>query len=200
MSEIILSLISAFIGGGFASTIFDYIPKRGLDKIIEEKAKIELERQRVELEKSRDSRLDKLIEEKTAAEVEKLNLGNEKARRESEAELKKLGEQQENQRSEIEDLKFLFASILTDYERSHLKNLNSLNQFTYSWNNDFKTELSRLLALHFIERRPNKGIRTAKADTRSDNDLREHFLITEKGKQYLGRLETLEQTSNDIEA
>jgi hypothetical protein len=172
MSAVIVSLIVAFLGGGLASGIFDYFRKKGVDKA---------------------------IEEKTRLESEKLKLEIERARHESNVELKKLDEQQKNQQSEIEDLKFLFATVLTDYERSHLKKLNSPDQFTYRWHDDFKAELSRLLALHFIERCSKKGIRTAKADTRSDNDLREHFSITEKGKQYLGRLETLEQASRDVE-
>ena len=70
-----------------------------------------------------------------------------------------------------------------------MRKLNSSAQFTYEFRASFEEELRRLLALKLIERHPWKGIRSAKKDKRWDNDLKEHFYITDKGKEYLTRIE-----------
>ena len=92
------------------------------------------------------------------------------------------------QRAELDTLKFLLESVLTRWERTHLVRLAGDGAFSYKWQGNFETELIRLLALDFIERQPGKGIRSAQADRRPDNELRAHFRITERGNVYLARL------------
>lgn len=92
------------------------------------------------------------------------------------------------QRAELDTLKFLLESVLTRWERTHPVRLAGDAPVPYSWQRSFEAELVRLLALDFIERHPGRGIRTAQADRRPNNDLRDHFLITDRGRDYLARL------------
>jgi hypothetical protein len=104
-------------------------------------------------------------------------------------EFRRIKEQQNIQREEIDDIKFLLLHFITDFEKIHLGHLNSSNPFRYEFRPSFEEELIRLLALKLIERHPGKGIRSAKRDKREDNGLKEHFYITDKGKEYLARIE-----------
>lgn len=104
-------------------------------------------------------------------------------------EFRKIKEQQYIQSKEIDNLNFLLLHFITDYEKNHLQKLNSSNRFTYEYKSIFEEELKRLLALELIKRHPGKGIRSFKKDKRWDNDLKEHFYITDKGKDYLARIE-----------
>jgi hypothetical protein len=104
-------------------------------------------------------------------------------------EFRKIQRQQYIQSKEIDDIRFLFFHFVTDYEKDHLRKLNLASRFKYGFSTSFEEELRRLLALKLIERHPGKGIRSAKKDDRWDNDLREYFYITDKGKEYLERIE-----------
>ena len=104
-------------------------------------------------------------------------------------EFRKIKEQQYIQSKEIKDLNFLLLHFITDFEKIHLQNLNSSNRFAYEFRQTFEEELRRLLALKLIERHPGKGIRSARNDKDSNyNDLKKHFYITDKGKEYLERI------------
>ena len=104
-------------------------------------------------------------------------------------EFKKLKEQQDKQESDIDDItNFLFDNFLTGYELEQLIKLNSPTRFSFEFQGGFEKELRNLLELKLVERHPGKGIRTAKRDIHIDNDLKEHFFITDKGKWYLARL------------
>ena len=104
-------------------------------------------------------------------------------------EFRKIKEEQNIQREEIEDINFLLLHFIGDWEKIHLRKLNSSDQFTYKFTTSFEEELRRLLALKLIERHPGKGIRSAKKDKRENNNLKEHFYITDQGKDYLKRIE-----------
>lgn len=102
------------------------------------------------------------------------------------------GSRLEQQRAELDTLKFLLQNLLTKHERGHLERLSSSAPFPYEWRKSFEMELTRLLALDLIDRqKPNKGIRSAAGDQRPNNNLHEHFFITEKGKDYLKRLKEM---------
>jgi hypothetical protein len=110
-------------------------------------------------------------------------------------EFRRLLEEQEDQstriaeqRAELDTLKFLIENLLTKWERAHLQRLNAPEPFPYDWQRSLETELARLLALEFIERQPHKGMRSAAADRRPNNDLHDHFRMTEKGIDYLARV------------
>jgi len=112
-------------------------------------------------------------------------------------EFKKLKAQQEQQESDIDDItSFLFDNFLTGDEQTQLKKLNMPTRFSYSFQGNFEKELRNLLALKLIDRHFNKGIRSAKKDIHSDNDLKTHFFITEKGKWYLSHLDKLKQNND----
>lgn len=80
---------------------------------------------------------------------------------------------------------FFFDTVLTRYERTQLRKLNSPNKFSYKFRPSFKKELENLLVLGLIDRHPNKGLSTCEKDKSPNNNLHEHFYITEKGKKYL---------------
>ena len=113
-------------------------------------------------------------------------------------EFRRLETTQRRQRAELDTIKFLLENTLTKWERTHLEALNSADSFHYNWQRNFEAELTRLLALEFIERQPNKGFRSAKADRRPDNDLRQHFRVTDRGKDYLARLEERLEEADQI--
>jgi hypothetical protein len=113
-------------------------------------------------------------------------------------EFRRLETTQRRQRAELDTIKFLLENALTRWERTHLEALNAAEAFHYSWQKNFEAELTRLLALEFIERQSNKGFRSAKADRRPDNDLRQHFRVTDRGKDYLARLEERLEEADQI--
>ena len=108
-------------------------------------------------------------------------------------EFRKIKERQYIQSKEIDNLNFLLLHFITSWEKEHLRGLNSSNRFKYEYKQIFEEELKRLLALELIERHPGKGIRSFKNDNRSNNDLKEHFYITDKGKDYLARIERFDK-------
>ena len=103
-------------------------------------------------------------------------------------EFRRIKEQQDIQSQKIEDINFLLLHFITDYEKNHLRKLQSYDRFSYEFRASFEEEIRRLLALKLIERHPGKGIRSAKKD-KWDNDLKKHFYITNKGEEYLARIE-----------
>lgn len=108
-------------------------------------------------------------------------------------EFRKIQRQQRIQSQEIENIRFLFFHFVSDYEKEHLRKLNSSNRFAYEFRPSFEEELRRLLALELIDRHPARGIRSAQRDTSPGNDLKEHFYITDKGKDYLARLDRFDE-------
>ncbi|MDY6993694.1 MAG: hypothetical protein SVR94_13975 [Pseudomonadota bacterium] len=101
----------------------------------------------------------------------------------------KLEEQQKSQKRLIEATRFLLSSFLGPWELKHLEGLNNpIERFGYKPAKTFEDELRRLLSLKFIGRRKDKGFRLMWADAdRNSNDLKTHFFITNRGKEYLKR-------------
>jgi len=96
-------------------------------------------------------------------------------------------------RSELDDVGFLLLNFLTDAEKNHLRYLADDDRpFSYVLRDSFKAELSRLTQLGLIDRNEGlHGFRSAWKDTGPNNDLKNHFHITDKGRDFLKRLDTL---------
>ena len=89
-------------------------------------------------------------------------------------------------KDETESLKFLVAHFVTDDEITHLKKLEAQEAFPFAPDSPeahfFKNELRRLRSFRLIEGQKDKGIRTLENE---GGDVRNHFRITERGRQYL---------------
>jgi hypothetical protein len=101
-------------------------------------------------------------------------------------------------RSDLTNVEFLLMNFLTDAEKNHLRYLNDANhRFSYKPIDSFRDELYRLIRLGLVGRNPgHHGIRSVMNDKRQDNDLKEHLYITEKGKDFLQRLDSLQDQGN----
>lgn len=100
-------------------------------------------------------------------------------------EFRELAAQQSKQQSDIDTLKFLVGHFVSDYELNHLRRLASAEPFTIKKDNSssfFENEMRRLRALGLIAGYPGKGIRSL---FQSDGDVKQHFYITENGREYL---------------
>jgi len=103
-------------------------------------------------------------------------------------EFKEVKEQQEKQGKDIEYLRFLIEGFLTEEEYRHLQRLASADKFAVKCDETssfFAIELRRLRALGLISSPPGRGIRSLFINDGSERDVREHFQITEKGREYL---------------
>ncbi|MEM9448848.1 MAG: hypothetical protein AAGA75_09955 [Cyanobacteria bacterium P01_E01_bin.6] len=97
-------------------------------------------------------------------------------------------EQQAIQSKEIDRLKFLLEGFLTEDELEHLRRLNRKEAFMVMVDGTtkyFEAELRRLRALGLISNPQGRGIGTLLRSDGSQRDVREHFFITDKGKEYL---------------
>lgn len=105
---------------------------------------------------------------------------------------RKLEDRQAIQESDLDDIiDFLFDNFLNGNELMQLKKLSSRKKFNFKFQGDFEKELRNLLSLNLIDRHPRMGVRTAKRDLGDDNNLHDHFFITEKGLTYLARREKI---------
>ena len=84
----------------------------------------------------------------------------------------------------------LSQNLLDDYELKHLRKLASDAVFNYQKQPSFERELRHLRALGFIENIPGKTI----SHMPERGDLKEHVRITEHGKQYLDKIESMGTT------
>ena len=130
------------------------------------------------------------------------NFGELKGRQdELEKQQRELTRQQELQNRLIDLTKFILSGLVGVHERNHLKKLNSEGRFGYKPRDTFKDELSRLLSLNFIGRRTDKGIRSMMADSDpNNNDLKTHFFITDRGKEYLGYSERFSEFFSSLQS
>jgi hypothetical protein len=92
-------------------------------------------------------------------------------------------DKQQRQATDIATLKFLIANFLTKAELGHLNKLDAQDPFSFHFSSSFEDELRRLRALGFIAGLPAKGVRTLQAD--AGGDVKNHFAITERGREYL---------------
>jgi hypothetical protein len=100
----------------------------------------------------------------------------------TDAQVRALQRAQDEQREEIDALKFLVRNFVTEFELVHLRKLASGSPFPFSPSATFENELRRLLAMGLIRRRPGHGIRGMFA---ACDDVRNHLEITEEGRRYL---------------
>ena len=100
-------------------------------------------------------------------------------------------DEQARQRADIDGiLRFLLQSFVTEYERTHLNNLESREPFLFSKSDAFEAELRRLLSLGLIARRPGRGIRSL---FQAGDDVHNHLEITERGRSYLAYSRQVEE-------
>lgn len=109
--------------------------------------------------------------------------------KELEKQQRELEKHQEIQEKLIDLTKFLLSGFIGDWELKHLERLNHPTEiFNYEPGETFEDELRHLLSLKFIKRCREKGFRSMREDSDSNNnDLKKHFFITDKGKEYLKR-------------
>ena len=91
-----------------------------------------------------------------------------------------------------ETMSFLVENLVTEFEKQHLRALSRPEAFRYSPGDTFRAELSRLIGLGLIDRKPNMGLRGAMADHGPNNDLKRYLIVTPKGEKYLDRLEHIQ--------
>lgn len=101
---------------------------------------------------------------------------------------RQLVDAQQRQADEIRALQFLITHLLTTAERAHLEKLAARAPFpiTEDAPEPFFSELHHLRALGFVRGLPDKGIGTMRTER---GDVRNHFEITEVGREYLRLVE-----------
>ncbi|RCJ37911.1 hypothetical protein A6770_14065 [Nostoc minutum NIES-26] len=102
--------------------------------------------------------------------------------------IQQIQEEQVKQKYEIEQLKFLIEGFVTENELNILKRLNSSEPFLVKVDKTsvfFSNELDRLRRLGLISNPEGKGRATLLKDDGNRREVKEHFYITEKGKNYL---------------
>ena len=100
--------------------------------------------------------------------------------------------EQRRQAQEIDALKFLVSNFLTEPECRHLEGLATDKPYRARRDGTtayFEMEMRRLRALGFVQGRPDHGVRSLlRAITEAagkEVDVREHFEITARGRDYL---------------
>jgi hypothetical protein len=104
-------------------------------------------------------------------------------------------DEQARQRADIDGiLRFLLQSFATEYELTHLKNLEAREPFFFNKSDAFEAELRRLLSLGLVARRPGRGVRSLFA---AGDDVHNHLEITERGRSYLAYSRQLETRAQE---
>lgn len=99
--------------------------------------------------------------------------------------LRELKDEQKRQGQEIRMLQFLVDQFVTEDELAHLQKLDTGEPFPFQHGpatSFFEQELRRLRAFGLIAGKENKGIRTL---FHEGGDVKNHFYITTKGREYL---------------
>jgi hypothetical protein len=102
--------------------------------------------------------------------------------------IQQIQEEQVRQKYEIEQLRFLIEGFVTDSELNILKKLSSEDPYLVKVDKTshfFANELDRLRRLGLIANFDNKGRGTLLVNDGKNRKVKEHFYITEKGKNYL---------------
>lgn len=103
-----------------------------------------------------------------------------------EVELQKLQRDQQKQRNELDDVRFVLTLLLQGNELQHLRSLQSGNTQGVVGSHELRTELRRLRTLGLIQ---NLG--TSKMADLTDNgrfDLGKIVELTERGREYMERV------------
>jgi hypothetical protein len=95
------------------------------------------------------------------------------------------GEQQ-RQQQELDWIGTLIGLLVSDYERIHLDNFVKDGPFMVHIhaNSTFEWELRHLATLQMIDRHQHKGFRSL-FGSEGQKNVKEHFWITDRGRQYL---------------
>jgi hypothetical protein len=99
--------------------------------------------------------------------------------------LQKLQEDQQKQRDELDDVRFVLTLLLQPSELEHLRNLER-GTTQYQGNEAVGAELRKLRTLGLIRNR--KGHTIGEISSKRTLDLKDFVELTERGKHYLERL------------
>jgi hypothetical protein len=97
--------------------------------------------------------------------------------------LKRIEDEQKEQRHEMEMIRFIISHLMSRYEVVHLERLAGDSPFPFKKRASFAQELCRLRDVGFIENHPG-GPGISQLPHEGD-DLRRFFRVTEPGRQYL---------------
>ena len=103
-----------------------------------------------------------------------------------ELELEKLQQDQQLQRRELDDVRFVLTLLLQQAEVQHLKNLENKKPQVYEGNNNVRSELRKLRTLGLIQNRKDRTI--GELTDRFKFDLNDYVQLTARGRHYLERL------------
>jgi hypothetical protein len=109
-------------------------------------------------------------------------------------EFRKLQNEQELQRSELDTLKFLAIHFISEDELKHLQKLERGDPFPFEHSDTtgfFENELRRLRSYGLVENYPGRGIGTM---MREGGDVKDYFHISDLGRKYLRLREQAEAT------
>jgi hypothetical protein len=103
-------------------------------------------------------------------------------------ELRFLERKVDEQRSDIDTLKFLVAHFLSASELDWLKKFNNKQTFVIHTNrfaDEFKSEIRHLRGLGFVNHYENMGLRKMYDGAPGERNVHDHFHITDSGIRYL---------------
>jgi hypothetical protein len=102
--------------------------------------------------------------------------------------IEQIQEEQARQKYEIDQLKFLIEGFVTENELNILNKLNSSEPYLVKVDKTshfFSNELDRLRRLGLISNPKGRGRRSLLQNDGQEREVKEHFYITDKGKEYL---------------
>lgn len=102
--------------------------------------------------------------------------------------IQQIQEEQARQKYEIDQLKFLIEGFVTENELNILNKISSSEPYLVTVDKTshfFSNELGRLRSLGLISNPEGKGRATLLKNDGQRREVKEHFYITEKGKDYL---------------
>jgi hypothetical protein len=103
-----------------------------------------------------------------------------------ELELEKLQQDQQLQRHELDDVRFVLTLLLQQTEVQHLKNLENKEPVSYEGNSNVRNELRKLRTLGLIQNRKDRTI--GELADRFRFNLNDYVQLTVRGRHYLDRL------------
>jgi hypothetical protein len=98
--------------------------------------------------------------------------------------LKRIEDEQRQQRHELEMIRFIISHLINQYEVAHLERLAGEEPFPFERRDSFDQEVRTLRNVGFIEHCPGVPYSIAQLPHRGD-DLKAYFRVTDRGQQYL---------------